>query len=283
VGEVALAGLLLVAAGLLGQALLRLRGVEMGFSIEHVWRYDLVLPDSRYPTPAARLAFFRAHLELVRAIPGISAAGACTTIPLEGLRNNFYEAEGAVPPQSEATPAVLQRYAFPGYFETMGIPLVAGRSFSELDGQNAGAPVVIVDEALARRFWPGGETPIGKHVRMRFQRVRWMEVIGVARDVRQGGADSELTPGLYLPYAAGLHLPPIEESPAGIKFVVRSQLEGAALLLAVREILQGQDAALSAAGFAPLAETVRESLWFREAYSSLILLFGLVALTMATA
>jgi len=182
VTEIALALLLLLMAA-------RSAGFPAGAAhrprhqADRVLTYAIQLPQATYPDDAARIVFFSRHLERLRALPGVEAASASTVLPFSGQHiGNFFEPEGGLPggPDAQA-PVVLTRMSFPGYFETMGIPL-AGRPFTEQDWRYR----IIVNETLARTFWPG-ENAVGKRIRGIGSSDPWLEVIGVARDVRHYG------------------------------------------------------------------------------------------------
>lgn len=276
VAEIALALLLLVSAGLLGQAYLQLQQTNLGFATEQVLRYDIGLPGSKYPDHQSCTAFFEHHLEQLRAHPGVASASACTAIPLSGSHwGNFFEPEGAPPPApGEQTPVILQRFAFPDYFETMSIALVSGRSFTEQDGRNEASLVAIVNETLARHFWPG-QTAVGKRIRPQGSTGPWMEVIGVAQDIKHYGVDVPMRPGLYMPYRQGPQ--------PGMTIVVRARGETATLAPAIRALLRQQDPTLLISSLASMKTVVRDSLSLRRIYSGLLAVFALVALILATA
>jgi predicted permease len=273
VTEVALTLILLVQAGLLVQAFRAIQKVDPGYRPEHVLVYQIALPDSRYATKEAKLAFFRSHLDEVRALPGVTTAGAVTAPPLGDHWGNFFFVEDA-PAQGpdEQDPVVLQRLALPGYFEAMGITLVAGRSFNEQDGLTEGSLAAIVNETFARRYWPS-QDPLGRRIRYRGDRTPWMTVVGVARDVKHYGLDRPMIPGVYVPY--------VQEPIAQLSVVVRTSSEPLSLMPAIRDVVRRHDPDLPIFGVATMADRLHQSLWLRRLYSSLIAVFAAVALLMA--
>jgi predicted permease len=270
IAEIALALTLLLVAALFGRALLRVRLIDTGLRAERVLTYTVPLPEAKYRTDAARLAFFEEHLARLRALPEVEAASASTVLPFSGEHmGNFFVAEGAPPPAPDTrSPVVLTRASFPGYFETIGIAIVAGRSFTEQDRRD----VVIVNETLARHFWPE-ENAVGKRLRTRGSKGPWLEVIGVAHDVKHYGIERDTPLGIYVPFYA---LPR-----TSVSFVVRTRGDPAALAPTLRALLRHQDATLPLAGLATLEQRIRESTFLRRLYSGLTAVFAGVAVAIA--
>jgi predicted permease len=273
VGEVALTLLLLIQAGLLVQAFRSVQKMNPGFRADHVLICQIALPETQYRTKEAWEAFYRDSLDEIRALPGVVSASAVTAPPLGGHWGTFFTIENAPARRpDEQDPVVLQRVAFPGYFETMGIPMVAGRTFDDEDGRTEGARAVIVNETFARRFWPN-QDPVGKRMRHRSASAPWMTVVGVARDVKHYGLDRPMIPGAYLPY--------VQERRSAMALVIRTAAEPLGLVSAVRDIVQRRDPDLPLSDVAAMSDRLHQSLWLRRLYSSLIGAFAAVALVMA--
>jgi predicted permease len=273
VAEVALTLVLMVQAGLLLQAFRALQRTDPGYRPDHVLLYEIALPGQQYGSGEACRAFFDGHLERVRALPGVVAASAVTAPPLSGHCGNFFTVEGA-PDRgpNDPDPVVLQRIAFPGYLETMGIPLVAGRSFTEQDGLTAGSRVVVVNETFAKRFWPG-QDPVGRRIRHRGNNNPWMTVVGVAKDIKHYGADQPMIPGVYLPF--------VQDTQGALTMVVRTTPAPASLVPAIRALVRDSDPDLAVFGTATMEERLAQSLWVRRLTASLFGVFAGVALVMA--
>jgi len=273
VGEVALTLILLIQAGLLVQAFRSVQKMDPGYRADHVLICQIALPGTQYRTPEAYEAFYRDHLEQVRALPGVVAASAVTAPPLGGHWGTFFTIENA-PAQrpDEQDPVVLQRVACPGYFETMGIAMVAGRTFNDQDGRTQGSLAVIVNETFARRFWPN-QDPVGQRMRRRPDGSPWMTGVGVARDIKHYGLDRPMIPGVYLPYA--------QERCSGMAVVVRTVTDPLGLVSGVREIVRRSDPDLPIFDITTMSDRLHQSLWLRRWYSSLIGAFAFVALIMA--
>jgi predicted permease len=272
VGEIALALLLLLVAGFLGRAFLRVQSIDPGIRPEKVLTYGLLLPEAKYHDNTTCIAFFEQHLARLRALPGVESASASTVLPFSGQHvGNFIEPEGGLPGGPDAkSPVILTHKNFPGYFETMGIALQAGRAFGENDWRST----IVVNETLAHLFWPG-ENAVGKHVRSRGSNDPWIEVIGVTRDVRHYGLEGEVRPEIYIPFYA------MPECSIGI--VVRTKGDPAALAPTVRALLQEQDPTLPIAGLTTMEERIKQSLSLRRTYSGMTATFALIAITLAMA
>jgi putative ABC transport system permease protein len=200
VAQVALTLVLLAGAGLLVNSLLRLARVDSGLRPENATIVSLFLPQSRYPTAAAQIDVYRRVLEGLAGQPGIEAVGVGFPGPLRGGN-----ASGAFTiERHDATGGAERPFAnlgavSGGFFAAMGIPLVAGRTFTAADSADAPA-VAIVSTGLARKYWPGQDA-LGR--RLRFDDdpgVPWSTVVGVVGDVRQLGLHQDPPPILYMPY-----------------------------------------------------------------------------------
>ncbi len=273
VGEVALTLVLLIQAGLLVQAFRSVQKMDPGYRVDHVLICQIALPGAQYRTPEACEAFYRDHLEQVRALPGVVSASAITAPPLGGHWGTFFTIENAPAKRpDEQDPVVLQRMAFPGYFETMGIPMVAGRTFNDQDGRTQGSLAVIVNETFARRFWPN-QDPVGKRMRRRPDGSPWMTVVGVARDIKHYGLDQPMIPGVYIPY--------VQEKQSQMAVVIRTATDPLGLASAVRELVRRSDPDLPIYDITTMSDRLHQSLWLRRLYSALIGAFAAVALVMA--
>jgi len=203
VSEVALAVLLLVGTGLLTRTLWTLAHVPLGFRPEGVMTLRTSLPispDSRYRTFLARTEFYQRVLSRVTAIPGVISAGYTTFLPLTNAGGTSgLIVEDAPPPPPGQSRDANHRVVSADYFRTMGVRLRAGRLFGDSDGPDA-TPVAIINEAMARKYWPG-ENPVGRrfHLGRSVENV-WFTIVGVVEDVRQMGLDVNGRAEMYFPY-----------------------------------------------------------------------------------
>jgi putative ABC transport system permease protein len=200
--ECGLALALLVCAGLMIKALAHLRGVDIGFDPSHLLSLRIPLQDRRYEDPRQQVEFFRQLLVQIQAIPGVEAATVSRGIPMDGWAGwGFVTADNPSPRPGDVPDANYVVIA-PEYFETLRVPLRAGRRFTDFDTTNS-QPVAIVSELLAKKYWPG-QDPIGKHLKASTDRndnsQPWLTVVGVAGNVRTQGQYAEFQPEIYVPY-----------------------------------------------------------------------------------
>ena len=201
VAEVALSLVLLIGAGLLIRSFAQLQRVPPGFNPDHVISMRLGASGRQFPNREAAVEFFRQFGDRIAAVPGVKVRGAVSALPFtSSVGWGSINVEGFTPQPGQEL-QVDQRAATAEYFRTMEIPLVAGRYFTEFDAAPNAQPVVIVDEAFAKRFW-AGQDPIGKHV--------WsdpkqrLSIVGVVGTVKQYGLDVEGRIVVYRPTAGML-------------------------------------------------------------------------------
>lgn len=274
--EVALALVLLTGAGLLVQSFVRLVSVDLGFAPRNtaalqVFHYG---DDLREATPN----FFRGTLEGIRALPGVAAAGAVSAFPLaraDLTAESPLTLHDRPPPPAGEEPTAAVVTATPAYFETMRIPLRAGRPFDARD--DAGRPAVaIVNETLARRHWRDAD-PLGRRVTVRpaegtdgeFE----AEIVGVVGAVRPLGFDSPPRPEVFIPHA---------QAPAGaMTYVVRTDGDPAASIPGIRSVVWEAAPNLAFYSVATVDELLSDTLAARRFTTLLLVLFGAAALTLA--
>ncbi len=232
--EVSLAMMLLLAAGLLIKSFGNLQQANPGFRVENLLTANVWLPDTKYPEPEQRSAFFRQLVERANSMPGVVSAAASTGIPLAGgggASNFVIEGQPAAAAGHEAITRTLS--VTPGYFQTMGMALRRGRYLTEQDDEKA-PRVVIVNERIARQYF-GGTDPIGKRVKWSREAqggAPWMTVVGVAADVRPWGRASQPAPEMYAPFrqsprpASWLVIRTKSAEPAGVAPALRAELRG---------------------------------------------------------
>jgi predicted permease len=200
VGQLALAFVLLIGAGLSIRSVATLLEVDPGLRPTHVTTARLSLPPARYRDAASTEAFYQTLLDSIEATPGIAHAGAVSILPLSGSDSDAnFGVEGYAPPTPGEAPNAQARFVMGDYFRALGIPLVAGRLFDRRDRRDAPF-AAIVSESLARRYWPDGNA-VGRRLKMWSldHEGPWRTVVGVVGDVRHVGLWEEPTPMLYLP------------------------------------------------------------------------------------
>ena len=199
ISEVALAMILLATAGLLIRSFILLQRVDPGFDSSNLAVVRLSLPDSRYPELPDRTRFVNLVLERLRTLPGVQSVAAAGTLPFDPAPTTDLELEGhAFEPANEPEAEILN--ASPEYFRTMGIRLLAGRTFTTRDIAGR-ATAVVINQTMAQRFWPG-ESALGKRVVMK----DWGpplpgEVVGVVSDVKQDSLETDTQPAIYYSFA----------------------------------------------------------------------------------
>jgi predicted permease len=277
VAELALAVVLLTGGGLMLRDLRHLLGVDMGIATEGLVTMNIAFPESRYADPSARTSFVRDVEERVRAVPGISAAGVTTIIPF-GSGNTLASIEIEDRPATrDVQPSVNHRLVSPRFFAAMGMPLLRGRAFT--DGDREGSlPVVIINQAMAQRYWPG-EDPIGKRVRHGgAQGDRpWFTVVGVVGNV----AEDEIPETWYLPYAQGSRGAPIAWSTLRVVLAVRSASGAVAQLDDVRRAVWEVDPGLPIFDVATIDRLYSDELSQQRLGTMLFGIFAALGLLMA--
>ena len=211
VAEVAVALVVVIGSGLLTQSLWHLMAVDGGFDTDSGAAIRVSLPSSRYPAPSDRSTFYDRLVERALRLPGVVSASASNQLPMTGMFNISYEVAGRPLPPGTSLNAEL-RFIHPDYFDTMGISLLEGRSFTAQD--NALAPeVVIINEALSGAALPD-EDPIGMSLDIGYGRgdgARPRRIVGVVRNVREAGLERPAPPAYYVPY---------RQDPSSTMFVV---------------------------------------------------------------
>ena len=201
VSELALALVLLIGAGLMIRSFARLQNVSPGFDPKNLLTMNISLPRQKYGENAKISSFFNRLLEGVGSVPGVEAVGGIDPLPLGGSDGTTgFVVEGAPPRAVGDRPEVGERTITSDYFNTMRIPLLKGRAFSESDREDA-PRVVVINEALAQRFWPDEEA-IGKRLGFRAKEPQiWHEVVGIVGNVKHRSLDADPKPELYFPYS----------------------------------------------------------------------------------
>jgi putative ABC transport system permease protein len=198
--EVALTLILLVSAGLLANSFLRLQNIDPGFAADRVTLVEFPLPQGRYPDGKRQAAFYAQLLDRLAQRGEIQMAALAFPGPLQGQNasGSFY-IEGRPSANRNDQPRAALGSISPDYLKTMGIPLLAGRHFTDRDRDPAPA-AIIINAAMAKRYWPG-EDALGKRIRFDDKKDDWMTVVGIAADSRNMGLDSDPAPLMYIPYS----------------------------------------------------------------------------------
>jgi len=275
--EIALTVVLLISAGLLFRSFIHLRTSDLGCVTDNVLTVRFGLPEKKYDTPAKVLAFHEALMGRVRSLPGVKAAGLISTAPGAG-----YEGDNVftIPEHPAQGPSVeldaLTRKADPGYFSTLGIPLLSGRVFDEQDKLGR-THHVMISKKFADQFFPG-EDPVGKHVKIAFSgnTPEIEEIIGVVGDtIHEVGQPIKATI-----YRSILNGDPMLDSVATI--VVRAAVEPLSLALPVQRQISALDPEMPAYRVRTMQQIIGEATASKNFSASLVLAFALLSLMLAS-
>jgi putative ABC transport system permease protein len=273
--EMALALVLLAGAGILVRTLWNMQGVDRGFNSERVAVATLSLPPALFAGPNDVRGFYVRLLERVRALPGVESAATTTGVLLPLLANSgTYSIEGLPDPPPGQQIEYPVEIVSPGFFETLGIELAAGRTFTEQD--HAEAPLaVIVNETFARRAWPGRD-PIGRRIKRGSSASQqpWVPVVGVIKDVRRGDVTRAIRPEVY---ASALQVTPRTQM-----LLVRTAGEPTNILPAVRREVQAMNPQLPLFATGTLEAELSETLSQPRFRAVLLAAFAAIAMLLAS-
>jgi len=288
VAEVALALLLLVGTGLLLRTLDQLMRVRLGFQTASILTVRVDLPDSNEFSPVRSEAFFERLIERVRSMAGVESAGGGSNMALTGDVSNlvFYRDDRPMPERGHL-PDADYKVVTPGYFATMGIPLVRGRVFTAADGRVTDFPrdrmmewlgknrfSVVINETMARRYWPG-EDPLGKTFRAGFPEMKGPQVtiVGVVGDTHDRGADQDAPASFYW---SSYHFPYV-----GLTLVARTRMNPLALASSVRKAAADLDPNALVSGVTTVEQLVSASVASRRLNMLMLAIFAGLALVLA--
>ena len=271
--EVGVGTLLLIVAGLLTTSMVRLLGVDKGFTTEHVLAVDVSLPPQNYTKLEQEEEFYENVLARVRALPGVKSAGWINKLPLAGQSNaNFINVPGRSTQDLHA-PIANYRFVSPGYFQSMGIHVRQGRLIELADRDRH---VAVISESVARKVWPGAD-PLGKQFHPGEDQRPLTEVIGVVADIRTVALDAPPLLMVYLPFGQGSQM----WGGSYASLVVRAPIAPAALGATVRSAIRSVDSGVPILHLRPLTEIVSESVSLRRFQMGLASLFATIALLLA--
>jgi predicted permease len=274
--EIALALVLLVGAGLLIQTFLKLRALDIGVNPENVLTLRTSLPRSKYGELPKRTAFYQQVLERVRALPGVVGAGYTTAVPLtwKGGTNGFTIEGRTQGPGQDAN----SRQASVGYLETMGIKLRQGRFFNEHDDTQA-QPVAIINETMARQYWPG-ENAVGNRFKLggTDSTRPWVTVVGIIGDVKEMGLEAPAKAEFFFPYQQMPEM--LWNMPRDL--TVRTTGDPLSLVPAVRQAIWAVDPAQPVSNIRTMNEVVGEEVAQRRMGMTLLAAFAALALLLSS-
>jgi len=275
IAEVALALVLLSAAGLLIKSFTMLQNVNPGFNPRNVLTFEISLPKMQYPNDSSIVRFNNEAQRRIASLSGVEAAGFSTILPLAGSNSDSsFAIEGRTSADNSPNPDEERREVSPDYFRALETPLIKGRFFTIAD--NADAPlVIIINQAFAKKFWPN-EDALGKRIVMggMSSDPKWITIVGVVGDMRHFGLDVAPRPEMYVPFAQSAYFTPI--------YVVRSKQDPRTLLPAIRREIQAIDPAVPLANVRMFEDVIADSVAPRRLSVVLLGVFAAVAVLLAS-
>ncbi len=268
VGQIALSLMLLIASGLLIKSLYRLENTDPGFNARGVLTMNVQLPGFRYDEDWKQEQFFSDALDRIRAIPGVTDASGVSGLPLRGGPWNYvHRADQSPKDYSEMVPAVRRR-AMEGYFQTLEIPLLAGRTFRPLD-RLGGQLVVIISKAFAEYAFQN-EDPIGKELVLPWNPPRYMNIIGIVGDLKDDGLAAEHRPVFYVPFR--------QMTDTNLNLVLRTEGEPTSHTATVRDLIWDLDRDVPISAISTLSVRVSTSTFAQRFQALLLGTFAAIAL-----
>lgn len=276
--ELALAVVLLVGAGLMLRSFAELQQVDPGFESENLVAFQLFLPSATYPDATAQSAFLQRVLDGVRALPGVRSVAAMQGLPPRREVNaNDTEFEN-VPGPPNGPPQNVDYYQTitTAYLGTMGVPVVRGRGF---EPQDASTPVVLINERLAKVFYPD-QDPVGRRLRPPFSdSIPWFTIVGVVGDVKQGGMEAETGTELYFMYEQGAAI--FSFAPRSMYIVARTSGDPNRLMAAIPGAVRALDPTLPVSELQRMEQVISTSMAQPRFLTLLLGVFAAVALALA--
>jgi predicted permease len=277
--ELVLTLVLLVGAGLMVRCFLKLYSLDLGIKTDHLMTMRLGLPGTKYPTADARLVFYDHLAPRLKSIPGVESVSYATSIPPFGAGTQGVDIEGRPPRKPDEQPPEAGVVTIsPDFFDTVGVQLRRGRSFTETDGA-PGSENVIINEKLAAQLFPK-EDPIGRRIKFTSQpgpgqpAQMWRTIIGVSPTLRHiHGQSIEPMPVAYVPHR--------QTAGAFTMLLVRSRLDPAAVMNAVRREVQAVDQDQPVFTVQTVAQLLAQQTWPYRVFGTLFAIFALIALVMS--
>ncbi|MEP6474828.1 MAG: ABC transporter permease, partial [Gemmatimonadota bacterium] len=281
-GEVALAVVLVIGAGLLVQSYMRLTQLSPGFKADNVLTMRLALPEASYPTRASVTSAFDRVIARLGQLPGVLVAGGVTGLPLATIRGDWgVMIEGQVARDRRDLPQVDWQVIEPGYFEALSIPLVAGRYPTAAD-RSGSLSVIVVNEAMARQHWPEGHA-VGQRMRLTTPAdSNWRTVIGVAGNVHHRALDAAPRPEMFVPLDQFFETAPDDAvNVRGLTLTLKTASDPLALVASARQVVASIDPTLAMSDIRTMQGVVSSSIATPRFTAVLLGVFAALALALA--
>ena len=270
--QVSLSLMLLVSSGLLIRSFANLRGTDPGFDSRNLLTAEVSLPYSEYAEAEREIGFFEGLLEELRAIPGVSAAGMVSQLPLRDPGNNIYVWAAENPPADRSEQQVAYtRVVFPGYFETMRLPVIAGRGIEPTDTADSN-PVLVINRTMARTLFPE-QNPLGKQVVVDMGKEVTFEVIGIVGDARLTWIGAEPRLAMYHSY--------YQFPRRTMRMAIRTEVEAASVVSAVRQAVWRRDRNIPVENLVSMETLIADSVASQRVVAATLSAFSTVALLLA--
>ena len=272
VGEIALAMLLLVGAGLLLRSFAQLVHVDPGFNPRDMLTFGLALPDSKYKEEDQQVRFYKELLPRLQAVPGVQSAAVALPMPYTNSNMDliFTLDDRPQPPPDRPFDANI-RMVSAGYFEMMGIRRLDGRTFDSRDDDPNAPPVMVINETFAKTYWPHGGA-LGRHATTGLGKPKPYEIVGIVKDVRRG-LDQKLEPEMYVPFA---------KNPMQFLFVAVRGPNPKSLERQLTAEVEAVDRDQPIANVKTMDELMADSLAQRRVVMVLLAIFAVLALVLAS-
>jgi putative ABC transport system permease protein len=255
------------------ETLWNLRKTDLGFRSDHLLTMGLLTPETKYNTNEKIRTFYSDVLDRTRVLPGVKAVGFGSDIPFTSIGDTEgYVIEGAAPPLPGQDNDALYREVTAGYLETIGGQLLAGRVLEDRDIESS-QPVVVVNEFLAKRHWPG-QDPIGKRLKLSGQKETWRTVVGVVKDIRERGLLLDMKPAVYVPVNQ-------VNDPGAYFFVVRTERDPTSVKNAVQSAVWSVDGEQPVTLVRTMDQLLEENVADRSRPMTLLGIFAGLALVLA--
>jgi predicted permease len=274
VGELALALVLLVGAGLMIRSFMKTYGMDSGVNPNNVLTMRLTLDDAKYPTPESRTHFHDQLLPRLATIAGVESVALTSNLPQAGAPDWQFELESQAPVERDKRPTVDGLIVSADYFRVLGAKVLRGRAFNGSDGL-AGKTAAIVNQSFAAKYWPKDDA-VGKHLRL----IRddgeqpWLTVVGVCSNIRQDASKAEMEAAIYVPYR--------QNAGSSTAIITRTKVPPATLANAFRKEVQAVDGNLPLYQVVTLSEFFAQQRWAFRVFGSLFAVFAIIALLLAS-
>jgi putative ABC transport system permease protein len=279
IAQIAMALVLVIASGLLVRTFYSMLGSDAGFDATRVVTFELPLPTPKYADTTRMAQLYQQVLLRLQSVPGVRSAGLASVVPMGGAPDGTLIRMPEHPAKDPSEqPYANYSFASPGYFATIGTPLLRGRDFSDADTLNS-VPVTIITSSMAKKYFHG-ENPIGKQVGVGLTKIPARTIIGVVADIKHASLREQPDPEMFVPYTQNEIK--IWPSMQAMQFAVRTKTDQTAITESVRQTVHAVDPDLPVAKFETLATLVDRSMTADRFSMLLVGSFGLLALILAS-